>query len=163
MKKITLLFTAATLATAFTYAQNAGKIILAKGQKFTVENKLNTFSTQEVMGNTMEITADVTSNSSIEVKDQMDKNYKLSNTITRLNLATSMMGQEMNYDSDKKEDRESEMGTTLTTVINNPMDIEISDGGKVMSKPDAKTDKSDDPSKAAISAMLGNAADPRVL
>lgn len=161
MKKITLLFTAATLMTAFSFAQSTGKLTLVKGQKLTVENKLNTVINQEFMGNAMEITADVTSNSAIEVKGQNDKNYNISNTLTRLNLSSSIMGQEMKYDSDKKEDRDGEMGKDLNSMVNTPMDVEVGENGKVVSSPDAKKDKNDDPGKSAISAMLGGAGDAK--
>ncbi len=160
MRKFTFLIIVASITTALSYGQNGSKVTLVKGQKFVIENKLNTVINQEMMGNKMEIVVNVTSNSSIEVKDSKDKNYNLSTSITRLNLATTVMGQELNYDSDKKEDRDSEMGKQLNKSVNSPVDIEISDNGKVVTKQEAKSDK-EDASKNPMGAMIGNVGDPK--
>src|SRR5438046_81300 len=79
-------------------------INLMKGQKFAVDNKVNAVTTQKLMGQSMESNAEITTKYSIEVKDVKDSNYNLTNTFTKMKAKMSAMGNDLNFDSDKKED-----------------------------------------------------------
>ena len=50
----------------------------------------------------MESTADITSVYAIEVKDLKDNNYNMTNSISSIKMNMTSMGQNMNFDSDKK-------------------------------------------------------------
>lgn len=136
MKKITLLFASAVcLSTAIT-AQTTGTLKLTKGQKYVVENKLTTSSSTQVQGQAMESNADVATVYNIEVKDKTDNNINLSNTIANIKMNMTMMGQNINFDSDKKEDMDGTIGSTLKDYINQPKAVVIDHAGNVMPSTD---------------------------
>jgi len=133
MKKKFLVICTAVCFSAATMAQTNTTLNLSKGQKYQVDNKLVTASSTDVQGQTMESKADVTSTYTIEVKDKKAGNYNLTNTLSHLLMNMSMMGQEVNFDSDKKEDMDGEMGSSLKGYINQPKDIVIDNAGKLVS------------------------------
>lgn len=139
MKKITLFFSAAICFSATAMSQTATSLKLAKGQKYQVENKLTTTSSTEAQGQTMETKADVASVYNIEIKDKTDNIYNLSNTITNVKMNMSMMGQELAFDSDKKEDMDGQMGSALKDYINQPKDVVIDNSGKIITKKSTDT------------------------
>jgi hypothetical protein len=146
MKKITLFFSTAIFFSTITMAQTTRSLKLEKGQKYVVENKLVTTSSTEVQGQPMDSKADIASVYNIEVKDIKDNNFNLSNTITNIKMNMSMMGRDINFDSDKKEDMDGEMGSSIKDYINQPKDVEIDNSGNVITK--ASTDSATEPSLA---------------
>ena len=131
MKRITLiLFAFIFISTSF--AQNAGNINLTKGQKFSVDNKIIAVTTQTLMGQSMESNAELTTKYSIEVKDIKDNNYNLSNTFTKMKAKMSAMGNDVNFDSDKKEDMEGEYAASFKDIINQPKEVVIDKSGKIL-------------------------------
>ncbi len=131
MKRLTLiLFAFIFISTAF--AQNAGNINLTKGQKFSVDNKIIAVTTQTLMGQSMESNAELTTKYSIEVKDIKDNNYNLSNTFTKMKAKMSAMGNDVNFDSDKKEDIAGEYAASFKDIINQPKEVVIDKSGKIL-------------------------------
>lgn len=130
------------------FAQNSGSIVLNKGQKFLIENKFTALSTQEMMGQSMESKADVFTSNNIEVKDINDNNYNLTNTFTKVTATMSAMGQDMNFDSDKKEDMDGEMGKSMKDIINKPKNVIVDKQGKIIK------DKSDTTKKDSGGGMM---------
>lgn len=133
MKKITLFFSAAIFFSTITMAQTKSSVNLKKGQKFVVENKAETTSSTEVGGQSMDTKINVTTTYNIDVKDKTD-NYHLTNTITKMKMDMSMMGQEQKFDSDDSTDMNGSMGTPLKDYINHPKDVEMDQTGKVIPK-----------------------------
>ncbi|HXR84659.1 MAG TPA: DUF6263 family protein [Hanamia sp.] len=152
MKKVNLLFAAAVCFSTATIGQSNGTLKLSKGQKYQVENTLQTTSSTNVQGQAMESKANVTSTYNIEVKDKANNNYNLSNTITRILMDMTMMGTEINFDSNKPEDMSGEMGSALKDYINKPKNVVIDQTGKIIS-----TDTQDS-SAAGIAKQLNFAA-----
>jgi hypothetical protein len=152
MKKIVLIFAGAFCFSMATIAQANQTLKLDKGQKYQVDNKLETTSSTEVQGQTMETKVNVSSVYNIVVKDKTDNNYNLTNTITHMVMNMTMMGQEMNFDSDKKEDMDGQMGTALKEYINQPKDVVVDKTGKVISKDES------DSSASSIAKQLNFAA-----
>ena len=113
MKK-TFLFLA-ILSTACSYAQKDSKIILNKGQKITIVSSSNS-NTDMPMGMTMK--TDNTTTNVLSVIDADDKNYSITNTITKLKMTMDMMGESTNYDSEKPEDKNSDMGKAMSEKLN---------------------------------------------
>jgi hypothetical protein len=62
------------------------------------------------------------------VKDKKSNSYLVSSTLTKLSTNGSAMGQELKFDSDKKEDMESETGKALKDQLNVSKDVELSEG-----------------------------------
>jgi hypothetical protein len=142
MKKISFIFAAAVCFSTATIAQNNPSLNLKKGQKYIVENKIVTTSSTEMQGQTMEANADVTSTYSIEVKEVTGDTYNLSNTLTAIKMNMSQMGQEMSFDSDKKEDADGPIGSTLKDYINQPQTVVVDKSGKVI--PQKKEDSTEE-------------------
>ncbi len=152
MKKIILLFAASVSFSTIINAQTDGSLKLEKGQKYLVENKMETTSSTQMQGQTMDTKANIISTYNIEVKDKTGDNYNLTNTISRIAMNMSMMGNEMNFDSDKKEDMSGQMGEGLKNFINHPQDVVINNSGKIISQP------TDDSSESQIAKQLNFAA-----
>jgi len=130
---ISILLSALCLITLHTIAQNsAGKIILTKGQKFEINNNTKSVISQEMMGQAIEITVDANMVHKVEVIDKMSNSYLIASTLTKLTTNGSAMGQEMKFDSDKKEDMESETGKLMKDQLNITKEIEISEMAKVI-------------------------------
>lgn len=136
MKKITFLLVSAVCFSTAVTAQTTETLKLTKGQKYVVENKLSTNSSTQVQGQTMESNADVATVYNIEVKDKTDNNINLSNTISNIKMNMTMMGQSINFDSDKKEDMDGNIGSTLKDFINQPKAVVIDQSGNVMPSTD---------------------------
>jgi Family of unknown function (DUF6263) len=117
MKKITLL----SLCFA-TFFANAQSVKLENGK--TIKITTNVVSTAESpMGG--ESTNTVTTTNTIKVNAMDDKAYKATNTLTRMVMEGEMMGQPMNFDSDKKEDMDGQIGQMLGASVNKPSEISI--------------------------------------
>ncbi len=112
------------------YAQ---KIAVTKGQK--LETVTTTKMNMEVMGQNMDNESVATSN--VEVKDVNADGYLFINTVKRMTMKGSAMGQEMNFDSDKKEDMDGQIGQALKDKIGTPQEIQVDKQGKVAGTKDA--------------------------
>ena len=134
MKKISFFFAAAICLSTATFAQNNQSVNLKKGQKYVVENKITTTSSTEMQGQSIEANADVTSTYNIEVKEVMTDKYNLTNTITGIKMNVTNMGQEMSFDSDKKEDADGPIGSGLKEYINQPKEVVLEKTGKVVNQ-----------------------------
>ena len=131
MKKLTPLLFASVLTTTI-FAQNAGNINLTKGQKLSVDNKVTAVTTQTFMGQAMESNAELVTKYSIEVKDVKGNNYNLTNTFTKMKAKVSAMGNDLNFDSDKKEDMAGQYAASFKDIINKPKDVVIDRYGKIL-------------------------------
>lgn len=131
MKKASIILSGIMLISACSFGQSSGNLVLNKGQKFLVENKMTTNSSQQMMGQDIESKADVFTSNNFEVKDIKDNNYNITNTFTKLTAAMSAMGQNINFDSDKPEDMNGEMGSGVKDFINHPKNIIVDKSGKV--------------------------------
>jgi len=130
MKK--LIFPAALLFAVNIFAQSYKPLVkLASGKKYVVAINTKGSMSQEVMGQTMDIPMDVTINSLLEVKAAADAGYQLSTLNNRLQLSMSMMGQDISYNSDKKEDRSGQLGAALEDMLDKPTTFSINNYGKI--------------------------------
>ena len=158
MKRITLLLSA-FVSVSTVFSQNTGNINLIKGQKFSVDNKVSAVSTQNFMGQNMESNAELLTKYLIEVKDIKDNNYNLTNTFTKMKAKLSAMGNDMNFDSEKKEDMSGEYAASFKDMINHPKEIVIDRSGKVLNvkKEETKTANTQpDIMKMMIDQLLGD-------
>jgi hypothetical protein len=153
MKKISVLVVAAMCSAMALFAQSNASLNLKKGQKYVVENKVTTKSSTEMQGQQMEANIDATTLYNIEVKDAVANNYNLTNTITNLKMNMSQMGQEMTFDSEKKDDLNGPIGTAMKDFINQPKAVVIDKSGKVIGE--KKDEKKDEPT-SMMAKQLGN-------
>ena len=139
MKKITLLLSVLIAGKQTLHAQTNGAINLSSGQKYAVENIITTTSSSEMMGQSMESKANVTSTYNLEVKGTSGDNINFMNTITSMKMSVNAMGQDMNFDSEKKEDMDGDMGKNFKDIINQPKEVVMSKTGTVILKSSADT------------------------
>ncbi len=139
MKKITLFFWAVVLFSATSPAQTNGSLKLSKGQKYLVDNTISTTTSTQVQGQSMDTKSDIASVYSIEVKDEGNESYHLTNTITNIKMNMTMMGNDINFDSDNKEDMDGQIGSSLKDYINQPKEVQIDNSGNIITKPSADT------------------------
>ena len=155
MKKISIFIALIFPVAVATFAQTASTLNLPKGQKYLVENKISTQNTQEVQGQSIESKADFSSTYNIEIKDVKDNNFNLTNTIKTVKVNASAMGQDLSFDSEKKEDLEGENGSELKKYINQPKDIVIDKSGKVLNaKKQDKDTATTSPTQANMITLL---------
>jgi len=162
MKKITF-FIAATLAVpAMIFAQNSGTVKLTNGQKYSVVNKITTSSTSEMQGQSMETTADVTTVYNIQVNDIKDENYSMTNKIAAVKLNMNTMGQNINFDSDKKEDMDGQMGASFKDIINQPKPVTMDKGGNIILSNNTDTSNMKE-SSSQTDMILKQLGDPQII
>lgn len=132
------------------------KISLQPGTRFKVEHAMNSSSSMEMMGQAMDIKADMSLYSSVQVAAKNADAYKLVTTITRMVTSADMMGQSMNYDSDKPGDNDSDLGKMLKDKINQPAEADLREDGRItMAKKDSAASGGLNP----LTSMMGGAED----
>jgi hypothetical protein len=112
---------------------NAQKIAVVKGQK--LETVTTTKMNMEVMG--QNIDNESTSTSNIEVKEANEKGFLFANTLKHMVVKGSAMGQDISFDSDKKEDLDGQMGQALKGRIGATQEILVDRQGKVAETKDS--------------------------
>ncbi len=133
------------------FCQSSGKLLLSKGQKYIIENKIIALSTQQMMGQSMDSKATFFTSNNIEVKDVKDNNYNLTNTYTKITSNMNAMGQDMSFDSDKKEDMNGEMGKGMKDFIGQPKNVIVDKTGKIVA---GKKDTTGKGSEGGMMSMM---------
>ena len=110
----------------------SGKLSLTKGQKLQIDNDIQSVINQEMAGQKIEFTVGAHLVHNLEVKDKKDKSYVVASTLTKLATNGNVMGNSISFDSDKKEDMESETGKALQDQLNVTKDVELGENAKVI-------------------------------
>ena len=121
------IFLSLALIVSAIIAGNAQKLAVTKGQK--LETVTSTKSNMEVMGQNIDNENTLTTN--IEVKDVTADGFVFANTTKRMTMKGSMMGQDINFDSDKKEDMDGQIGQALKDQIGSTQEILVDKKGKI--------------------------------
>ncbi|RYZ22809.1 MAG: hypothetical protein EOO16_07610 [Chitinophagaceae bacterium] len=132
MKKA-LLFGALALSLNGFAQKVTGKLNLSKGQKFEVVTETKTNATQEVMGQSMEISSNSTFTEVYDVQEAGANGAALEHKVKRLQVSSEGgPGQGMTFDSEKPEDRKGEMGQMIDKkVLKNKYTMMVDAFGKV--------------------------------
>ncbi len=147
MKK--LFFAALLIVGNFVQAQT--KIKLDKGQKFETGTVMTISVNMEQMGQAIEINSNINTTNQLEVKMVSKDSSVIASTLSKMKLTGSMMGQDMNYDSENPADKDSEIGKVLSKSIGQITEVTVNDAGKITSikKPAA------DDEAAGMMSLLG--------
>lgn len=135
-----------------TVAPPKPKFALSKGDNFEVITQATTGLTQEVMGQSMEISSVTTSTNQVTVKDITDTKMLLTNTVTKIKTSATGAGTEQSYDSEKPGDTENETGKIMGKLLNVPVEVWIDETGSATR---VKQDSSNDAQSAIQSMMMG--------
>lgn len=135
-----------SLGAAMTAIAQPVKIGVQTGQKYKVENTVKVNSSAEVMGQTMENNVDTKNTTLYEIKGNGQDGISLQSTITTMTVTASAMGQEMNFDSEKK-DNSGPMADMLAPRINKARSITLDTKGTIV--------KQDEVEESGQGAMMG--------
>ena len=152
MKKGLLVIGIFFSATGFAQKKQAvaKNIILAKGQEITITTTA-TQNAEMAMGMGMKSSAATTTK--LNVLEAADKNYKITATLTKMVFSADMLGQQKNFDSDKKEDREGEFAQSVSLDKPKPAVVDKSTGNVTLEKEDTLPAVQDD---NPFSGMMGS-------
>lgn len=135
MKK--LLFIPLSLSVVLVSAQSLSrKAVFTKGQQLERVASFNMVFGMEMMGQRLDMNNDNTITSLVEVKNVTDKEYALANTVKRVVSRMSGMGQEMNYDSDKKEGNSNEIGQKMGEMVGKTTNLTLDKKGYITASDD---------------------------
>lgn len=109
MKKIFTLATALITGLSLFAQTQTNKILLDKNQQLKITASVKGNITQEMMGQSMETVMDVNTDKNITVKEVAPKDYQLEGVTTHIKMNMSVMGQDMNFDSNNKDDMAGQM------------------------------------------------------
>lgn len=116
MKK--LLFIPLALSTVIASAQSLSrKAVFAKGQQLEQVAVINMIFTMDMMGQSINMNNENTVTSLIAVKNATGKDYAIESTVKRVVMSMNGMGQEMKYDSDKKDEAPSAIGEKMNEIV----------------------------------------------
>ena len=107
------------------------KVSLPAGKQFNVSTTMNAKISQEVMGQHIDIDMDVNTTDSVLVKSETSNSFNLSKVTAKMKMNMTAMGKEVNFDSDKKEDMESEMGQKLKEKLGVAVEATVNEKGQV--------------------------------
>ena len=141
-------------------AQNVTrKVVLAKGQQFEQQSKIKMLMTQEAMGQTMEIKMDGDITNVVEVKDAASNTFEVANTLKKVLMNMNAMGQDMTFDSDKKEDMDGQLGQAFkATRIGVPREFTVNKDGVITAVKDQgeKTEEAGGMMGGMVSGVMGS-------
>ncbi|MDX1936797.1 MAG: DUF6263 family protein [Flavihumibacter sp.] len=139
MKRFVLAYLFVLTATIGLQAQ---KIVIAKGQKLETTISTKMTMTMEMMGQSMENLTETVGTTVTEVKEASANGFTLSQLLKKMTMNATMMGQEISFDSDKKEDMDGQMGEAVKGKIGVEEEYKISATGKVLVAPESKSGES---------------------
>ncbi|MEO7046585.1 MAG: DUF6263 family protein [Ferruginibacter sp.] len=147
------------LLAAFTYLHSSAQSVeFKKGQQILITTTAS--QSTDLMGMGMKNSS--TSINKVIVKEVTDKNYTLENTLTKLVVNSENPMQPINFDSDKEQDRSSEVGKAIGSSLDKPeiffvnkKSSEITSDNKNMADSIAGGDKND--MMSMMGGMFGNA------
>jgi len=157
MKKFFISSLALTLTLGLAAQSYTPAVKLEAGKQYTVTTITKSSMTQEAMGQTMEIPIDATNKATLTIKAASDKGYESTYITDRVQFAANMMGQDMNYDSDKKDDKDSPMGKTMNKLVGKETSFVVNGAGNIIKETIVKQtqEKSDEEGPDMMTGMMG--------
>jgi Family of unknown function (DUF6263) len=128
MKKKPIFIGLLLLASIISNAQNFIKV--QNGQKTHLFTTTISTIKQNAMGQEIELKSDVSMDIDVEVKTTTP-DINLTHTIKRIQVKSEGMGQSMSFDSNKKDDRENQIGQLLSGVLDKGLEFQISNYGSI--------------------------------
>lgn len=121
----------AIISFAYTATNAQPRIAVKTGDKMQLVTITVSTIAQTIMDQNLEIHSEVTLNINSEVKEN-NPNILLSSVIKRAQVKTEAMGQNINFDSDSKDDMNGQMGEIMKQVIGVSFDGHLSPAGKLL-------------------------------
>jgi hypothetical protein len=158
MKKFFISSLALTLTLSLAAQTYTPAVKLEAGKQYTVTTITKSNMTQEVMGQTMEIPIDATNKATLTIKAASDKGYESAYITDRVQFAANMMGQDMNYDSDKKKDKEGKIGEQMNKLVGKETSFTVDASGNIIKETIVKpnVEKKEDKGQDMMSNMISS-------
>lgn len=102
---------------------------LQKGQKVETVVNMKMNMNIEMMGQNVDNTTETTNTNDIEVKEASDKGFVVASTTRRIIMKANAMGQDISFDSDKKEDLDGQMGQAMKGAIGKTDEFQVDNQG----------------------------------
>ncbi|MDF2187426.1 DUF6263 family protein [Paraflavitalea sp. CAU 1676] len=152
MKKF--LFIPLSLSVLVVSAQSLNrKAVFTKGQQLERVAAIKMIIGMDMMGQSIEINNTNTVTTLVEVKNASAKDFALASTVKRVVTSMAGMGQEMSYDTDKKDaSAPSELTKKADELVGKTNNLVVDGKGVIISSDDSTTKDSD---KAAFMGMSG--------
>lgn len=120
---------------------STNKILLTKNQKITIVTDLTMDAN---MGMGLEINSTSTSTNLLTVKDSLPGKYTFGNTLTKMKVNMTMMGQSTSYDSENKEGNSADLEKVFEEKLNKTTDFLVDNStGKIISVTKPAKEKAD--------------------
>jgi hypothetical protein len=132
MKKTFISALAITLTLGLSAQSYTPAVKLDAGKKYTITSNTKGNMSQEVMGQSMEIPLESTNNATLTIKAKSDKGYESAFITDRVQFSMNAMGQDMSYDSDKKEDRDGKMGEQMNKLVGAETSFTVDASGNII-------------------------------
>lgn len=132
------------------------KIALNKGQQLEQQSHVKVTMTQEAMGQSMEIKMEGDITNLVEIKNAASNSFDVASTLKKVLMNMSAMGQDVKFDSDKKEDLDGQLGQAFKSKINVPREFTVNKEG-VVTTVKTKGDSADDANGMMGGMMSGMA------
>jgi hypothetical protein len=118
-------------------------VLLKKDQKLSTTNHTTISLVQELMGQKIEMSSTVDDSKELKVENLAGSLYEMSAQFTHLKSSSSVMGQDMSFDSDDTSSESSEYGDLMQKQMEKGFHFTVSTGGEVALLEDS-TSASDD-------------------
>lgn len=130
-------------ATIITGQTVTPKVSFVKGQLLEQNSQIKVNMVQEMMGQTMDFNIETNTKSHIEIKDASSNSFSIANTLKRVSMNVNGAGQEQQFDSDKKEDLDGQMGAPFKNKIGKTKEYTVNTQGVITAAKDT-ADKMDE-------------------
>ena len=108
------------------------KIAVSKGQKLEAVNNSKMIMNMEMAGQSLAYNMESVSTATVELKDVDKDGFVFTNTTKRMTMHMEGLGQDVSFDSDKKEDMDGEMGKAIKENIGKEQQIQVDKNGKIV-------------------------------
>lgn len=126
MKKINITIALLISISIMTNAQKKYTMRIDTAKPMHLFTKTISVMKQNAMGQEMEIKSNISLDIDLEMFIRPNTTSSLyTQTIKRVQLKTEVMGNSIEFDSDKKEDRENPIGQKITELLDKPQNIEL--------------------------------------
>lgn len=107
------------------------KVGLAKGQQLEEQSHVQVNMTQEAMGQSIEIKVEGDITNLVEIRNAVATNFEVANTVKKILMSMNGMGQDVKFDSDKKEDMDGQLGQAFKGKIGVPREFTVNKEGVI--------------------------------
>ena len=141
------------------FAQKVGnKLTFQKGEKLEITTNMNSTSTSQMMGQSMESTTGSTFQSVYEVGNASPDSASMIVQVKRIKFDAQMMGRNETFDSDNADDLKDNIGKMIKPILDKKYTVTVNTTGTVTSvKDDVDKKSKSSNNNAMIGMMMGGA------